>query len=139
MGKRWDMTEPTDYNKIATNYKKWGEHNVSPAKIGRWNDMVDELANEKNIKALNAALYAMKDLDGGVDFNIVEYALQSLCKNSSTQAIVCGVLYNFAQKGPEFLKKSALFRSFEGLDEATKQNWEKSLVKAQEENEKTNI
>lgn len=139
MGKRWDMTEQVDYNEIATNYKKWGEHNVSPAKIGHWNDMVDELANQKNIKALNTALYAMKDLDSGVDFNIVEYALRTLCKNSSTQAIIYRILYNFSSKGPEFLRKSDLFKSFDGLAESTKQNLDNSLIKAQEENEKVNI
>lgn len=139
MGKRWDMIEEPNYEDVATKYKKWGEHNVSPAKIEHWNNMVDELANKKNIKALNTALYAMNDLDSGVDFNIVEYALRTLCKNSSTQAIIYRLLYNFSSKGPEFLRKSDLFKSFDGLDASTRQNFDKQLIKAQEENEKVNI
>lgn len=138
MGKRWEMIEEPDYEAESKRIKRWGEKNVHPQKIGKWNDMVDELANESTLKALNTAVYTMRDLDSGVPFDTVELALNTLCKNSTIKAIVYRVLLNFAQNGPEFLLKSSVFAPFEGLDESTKQNWRKSVMDAKIENEHIN-
>lgn len=133
--KRASMIETPDYQKIGTEYKEWGHQFIPEEKRDLWDTMIEELANEKMLGALKAAIFTMRDLNNGVDFNIIEHALQSLCKSSSIKAVIYRVLYNFTPKGPEFLMQSSLFKPFEGLGDEAQELWNDSLIKVQKQND----
>lgn len=116
------------------NFKRFGLEHVFPQRLQKWNDMIDDFANIKYIVPLQTAVYAMNDLDAGVDHNIIEYGLSFMCREPATQAVVHNVLLNFAKKGPDFLLKSGLFQPFDA-DSKVALEWQKHVMEAKRNNE----
>ena len=116
---------------LIQQYKQFGRQHVLTHKLASWDKMVEEKIIY-HPTALQSAIFAMEDLDNGVEYSTIQQGINFMCRKPNALAITQLILFEYAKKGPDFLLKTGVF-TFKKDAELTKR-CHQLLKDAQQEN-----
>ena len=90
---------------LIQQYKQFGRQHVLTHKLASWDKMVEEKIIY-HPTALQSAIFAMEDLDNGVEYSAIQQGINFMCRKPNALAITQLILFEYAKKGPDFLLKT---------------------------------